>query len=103
MSKEKTRKAPERPQETPQAAAVPVPAPEPEAPQAAQEAARRFRVAWPSGLHLRQEPSLDAGILAVLPEGAEVTAAGEPALDWLPVETDAGSGWVMAAYLREED
>lgn len=99
MSKEKTRKAPERPQETPQAAAVPVPAPEPEAPQAA----RRFRVAWPSGLHLRQEPSLDAGILAVLPEGAAVTAAGEPALDWLPVETDAGGGWVMAAYLREED
>lgn len=99
MSKEKAKKAPERPQETPQAAAVPVPVPEPEAPQAA----RRFRVAWPSGLHLRQTPSLDAGILAVLPEGAEVTAAGEPALDWLPVETDAGGGWVMAAYLREED
>lgn len=103
MSKEKLKKASESPQETPQAAAVPVPAPEPEAPQAAQEAARRFRVAWPSGLHLRREPSLDAGILAVLPEGAEVTAAGEPAWGWLPVEADALGGWVMAAYLREED
>lgn len=98
MSKEKVKKAPESPQEAPQAAAVPVPAPEPEAPQAA----RRFRVAWPSGLHLRQAPSLDAGILAVLPEGAAVTAAGEPAWGWLPVEADALGGWVMAAYLREE-
>lgn len=102
MGKNKDAAAPAAPQDAAQAVAVPPAAEAAETPQSAPEAARRYRVAWPSGLHLREAPSMDAAVLAVLPENAEVTAAGEAVPDWLPVETGSGRGWVAAAFLREE-
>ena len=102
MGKNKDAAAPAAPQDAAQAVAVPSAAEAAEAPQSAPEAVRRYRVAWPSGLHLREAPSMDAAVLAVLPETAEVTAAGEAVPDWLPVETGSGRGWVAAAFLREE-
>lgn len=104
MSKNNISKAAESAQAAPQAGALPAPADDQNAAQAAAQAApRRYAVAWGSGLHLRAAPGMDQGILAVLADGEAVEAADAEADGWLPVKTGQGDGWVMARYLRAED
>jgi uncharacterized protein YraI len=54
-------------------------------------------------LHLRTGPGLGGRILACLPDRTAVpdTGAGTPAdgYQWLPVTTNAGTGWVASEYL----
>lgn len=60
-----------------------------------------YAVAFKGVLLLRQEPRLDAPIVAVLPCGAGVFADGESGPDgWLHVLTGRLSGWMMAEYLE---
>lgn len=60
-----------------------------------------YKVTWPQGLNLRQDPGREHRVLRVLACGSLVEARGE-AVDvkgtaWLPVQ----DGWVDAAYLAE--
>ena len=60
-----------------------------------------YAVAFKGVLRLRQEPRLDAPVLATLPCGAGVFADGEPGPDgWMHVRTGRLSGWMMAEYLE---
>lgn len=60
-----------------------------------------YVVAFKGVLCLRQEPSLDAPLVAVLPCGAGVFADGEPGPEgWLHVLTGKLSGWMMAEHLE---
>lgn len=60
-----------------------------------------YAVAFKGVLRLRQEPRLDAPIIAVLPCGAGVFADGEPGPEgWLHVLTGRLSGWMMAEHLE---
>lgn len=56
------------------------------------------------GLRLRAEPGLGQGILAVLPEGAELSISGEPVavggLEWRQVTYGDSTGWVAASYVQ---
>ena len=55
-----------------------------------------------NGLRLRQEPSLDAPILAVLPQGDGVFCDGEPAPEgWRHVRTGRLKGYMLARHLEE--
>jgi uncharacterized protein YgiM (DUF1202 family) len=53
------------------------------------------------GLNLRERPSLDAKIIAVLPRGSGVVldASQEAVLGWLPVRTGRLYGWVQERHL----
>lgn len=106
MSKSKVPvNAPDAPQAAPEPMAVSLPTDAgggAQAPmQAAPETPRAYTVTWESGLHLRETPSLSGAVLAVLPCGSAVTAAGTAEGGWLPAETDGGRGWVMTRYLKE--
>ena len=60
-----------------------------------------YAIAFKGVLRLRQEPCLDAPIIATLPCGAGVFADGEPGPDgWLHVRTGRLAGWMMAEYLE---
>lgn len=60
-----------------------------------------YAVAFADALRLRQEPRLNAPIIATLPCGVGVFADGEPGPDgWLHVRTGRLSGWMMAKYLE---
>ncbi|WP_051914739.1 SH3 domain-containing protein [Thermorudis peleae] len=57
------------------------------------------------GLRLRQQPSLDAMTLTVMPEGATVTVTGSPVTDsdghqWLPVRYNGLDGFAMSTFLK---
>lgn len=52
------------------------------------------------GLRLREEPSMDAPIIAVLPRGAGVLACEEPENGWLHVRTGRLKGWMMSKFLE---
>lgn len=61
-----------------------------------------YAVASANGLRLRQEPSLDAAILAVLPQGDGVFCDGEPGPEgWFHVRTGRLEGWMLARHLEE--
>lgn len=61
-----------------------------------------FAVASANGLRLRKEPSLDADILVVLPQGDGVFCDGEPGPEgWLHVRTGRLEGWMLAKHLDE--
>lgn len=53
-------------------------------------------------VNLRAEPSEDADVVAVLPEGTELKVTGSAKGDWLPVEDSENNdkGYVSAQYLR---
>lgn len=56
------------------------------------------------GLRLRAQPSLDADILAVMPEGAAVSIVGAAVQDadgatWVPVDFEGQTGYAAGAYL----
>jgi hypothetical protein len=52
-------------------------------------------------VNLRTEPSEDADIVAVLPQGTELTVTGTASGEWLPVENPetGDAGYVSAQYL----
>jgi lipoprotein-anchoring transpeptidase ErfK/SrfK len=52
------------------------------------------------GLRLRSGPSLEAEIIALLPDNAEFIAAAEQSGDWIGGYIDGYSGWVSADYLQ---
>ena len=58
-----------------------------------------YAVAAEGGLNLREQPGLDAPVVAVLPFGAGVYAGDEPMGGWLHVRTGRLEGWMMAAHL----
>ncbi|HET8626634.1 MAG TPA: C40 family peptidase [Thermomicrobiales bacterium] len=55
------------------------------------------------GLRLRDGPTLGAGIVLVIPEGAGVAVTGDlraaDGYQWAPVQYGGASGWVAAAFL----
>lgn len=53
------------------------------------------------GLRLRGGPSLEAEVLAVLPDSAEFIAVPESDGDWIPGYADGFAGWVFADYLKD--
>jgi lipoprotein-anchoring transpeptidase ErfK/SrfK len=53
------------------------------------------------GLRLRAAPSLDAGMVAVLPDNAEFIAVPDATGEWIPGYADGLSGWVAASFLSE--
>lgn len=54
------------------------------------------------GLRLRERPTLDAPVVAVLPCGAGVFGDGEPAPNgWVHVFTGRLSGWMMDKHLEQ--
>lgn len=59
-----------------------------------------YAVTARGGLRLRESPSADAPILAVLPQGAGVLACEEPENGWLHVQTGRLEGWMMAKHLE---
>lgn len=60
-----------------------------------------YFVAVPRGLHLREEPSLDARVIVTLPYGAGVLVdmPCDTDAEWLPVHTGILNGWAMTQYL----
>lgn len=58
-----------------------------------------YAVTAESGLRLRERPSPDAPIIAVLPWGAGVFADEPPFGGWVCVTTGLLSGYMMAEYL----
>lgn len=60
-----------------------------------------YAVTSARGLNLRDRPSLDGKILAVLPYGAGVYSYDKPTDGWLHVGTGRLAGWMLAEYLEE--
>lgn len=58
-----------------------------------------FAVTAEHGLRLRERPSLDAPVLAVLPRGARVFAGEPPVGEWVLVTTGLLSGYMLAEHL----
>lgn len=58
-----------------------------------------YAVAGCERLNLRERPSLDAPVLAELPQGVGVSCTGERRDAWWEVVTGRLAGWVMAKYL----
>jgi hypothetical protein len=65
-------------------------------------AAEGATVVTTADVNLRTEPSEEAGIVAVIPEGTELTVTGAASGDWLPVRNPetGDEGYVSAQYLR---
>lgn len=55
------------------------------------------------GLRLRSAPSLDADIIAVLPDNAEFVAVTGATGEWIPGYADGYSGFVTAGFLKEPE
>ena len=53
------------------------------------------------GLRLRAGPSMDASMVAVLPDNTEFIAAANAAGEWAPGYADGRSGWVSSTFLTE--
>lgn len=66
----------------------------------------RLLVAAPAGLNLREGPHKSYAVLAVLPEGSEVTVLDLPndveVPRWALVSSEAGTGWVADEFLLPE-
>ena len=60
-----------------------------------------YLVGADEGLRLRAGPSLDAEMVALLPQNAEFIAAAPWDGEWVPGYADGFAGWVSAAYLAE--
>lgn len=58
-----------------------------------------YSVTAENGLRLRERPSLDAPVIAVLPWGAGVFADEPPAGEWVCVTTGLLSGYMLAKHL----
>ena len=58
-----------------------------------------YSVTAERGLRLRERPSLDAPVLAVLPWGAGVFADEPPVGEWVCVTTGLLSGYMLAKHL----
>ena len=58
-----------------------------------------FLVKASDGLRLRAAPSLDAGMVAVLPDNTEFIAEAGAAGEWAPGYADGLSGWVASSFL----
>lgn len=58
-----------------------------------------YTVTAERGLRLRERPSLDAPVIAVLPWGAGVFADEPPAGEWVCVTTGLLSGYMLAKHL----
>lgn len=58
-----------------------------------------YSVTADSGLRLRERPSLDAPVIAVLPWGVGVFADEPPVGEWLCVTTGLLSGYMLAKHL----
>jgi hypothetical protein len=56
-----------------------------------------------TGVNMRASPSVDGEVVTVLPDGAELVTTGEAeeadGFLWWPVESEAGSGYVVEDYL----
>ena len=59
-----------------------------------------YAVTSKGGLRLREEPSVESPIIAVLPQGAGVLACEGPEDGWLYVRTGRLEGWMMAKHLE---
>jgi len=55
----------------------------------------------PDGLRLRAAPSLDADIIAVLPDNAEFIAAAAESGDWYAGYADGYAGYVSSQFLKQ--
>jgi hypothetical protein len=64
--------------------------------------AKGATVVTTADVNLRAEPSEDADVVAVLPEGSELTVTGSAEGEWLPVQDSESDdkGFVSAQYLR---
>ena len=62
-------------------------------------ARKTFTVAWPGGVCVREAPSKDSKVLAVLPCGEKVTVdqKTEAPAGWTAV---SGGGFTMSIYLK---
>lgn len=60
-----------------------------------------YAVTSARGLNLRDRPSLDGKILAVLPFDAGVYSYSQPGDGWLLVRSGRLEGWVRSEYLEE--
>lgn len=58
-----------------------------------------YAVTSERGLNLRDAPSFDGAILAVLPQGAGVHSQCKPSDGWLRVHTGRLAGWMLAEHL----
>lgn len=58
-----------------------------------------YSVTADNGLRLRERPSMDAPVIAVLPWGAGVFADEPPVGEWLCVTTGLLSGYMLAKHL----
>lgn len=57
-------------------------------------------VAADGGLNLRAAPSLDAEVLALMPNGSQVTVRGSQTDSWYPVTFGGVNGWAATPYLQ---
>lgn len=53
------------------------------------------------GLRLREAPSADGAVIAILPDGAEFIASTGNADEWIPGYADGFSGWASREFLVE--
>ncbi len=54
------------------------------------------------GAFCRELPDADGPVIALVPEGAEVTLVGEPSDGWQPVTCDGQPGYVRSEFLIED-
>ena len=59
-----------------------------------------YAVTSKGGLRLREEPTVESHIIAVLPQGVGVLVCEEPEDGWLYVRTGRLEGWMMAKHLE---
>jgi uncharacterized protein YraI len=52
-----------------------------------------------AGLNLRSDPSLDAGVILVMPAGSQVTTLGGPTNGYYSVDYNGTVGWAHGAFL----
>jgi uncharacterized protein YgiM (DUF1202 family) len=56
-------------------------------------------------VNLRDAPTVDGGVVAVLPKGTEVKVTGQSQGDWIPVEDPSSdnTGYIAAQYLAVKE
>jgi uncharacterized protein YgiM (DUF1202 family) len=56
-------------------------------------------------VNLRDAPTVDGGVVSVLPKGTEVKVTGRAQGDWIPVEDPASkdTGYIAAQYLAAKE
>lgn len=65
----------------------------------AKEVSTRYATVTTQTLYVRSEPTTDASVLTMLPEGDDLVATDESNDGWVKVTTEAGDGYVSTDYV----